>query len=81
MEMRGTSRNLGENIRPKCKLFQDTSCFKSLTLYFQQVLLLTEIKSVSAILKTRNIKTIFEEVKHVDRIKFDETVLKAFGNF
>jgi len=75
MEMRGTSRNLGA-------LDLNANYFKTLRVLNPDLLsasAIKEIKKAFQPLKTRNIKTIFEEVKQVDRIKFDETVLKAFG--
>lgn len=75
MEMRGTSRNLGA-------LDLNANYFKTLRVLNPDLLsasAIKEIKKAFQPLKARNIKTIFEEVKQADRIKFDKTVLKAFG--
>lgn len=75
MEMRGTSRNLGA-------LDLNANYFKTLRVLNPDLLSTSsakEIKNAFQPLKARKIKTIFEEVKQVDRIKFDKTVLKAFG--
>ena len=75
MEMRGTSRNLGA-------LDLNANYFKTLRVLNPDLLSANSIKEIKKAfqpLKARNIKTIFEEVKQVDRMNFDKTVLKAFG--
>ena len=74
IELRGTSRNLGA-------LDLNANYFKSLRFLNPNSLSnksITEIKKAFAPLKSRSIKTIFEEVKQADRIKFDKVVLKAY---
>jgi hypothetical protein len=74
IELRGTSRNLGA-------LDLNANYFKSLRFLNPNSLSnksITEIKKAFAPLKSRSIKTIFEEVKQADRIIFDKVVLKAY---
>lgn len=75
VEMRGTSRNLGA-------LDLNANYFKTLRVLNPDLLSaksIKEIKKAFQPLKTRLIKTIFDEVKQIDRLNFDKTVLKAFG--
>jgi hypothetical protein len=75
MEMRGTSRNLGA-------LDLNANYFKTLRVLNPDLLSaksIKEIKKAFQPLKSRAIKTIFEEVKQKDRMNFDKAVLKGFG--
>lgn len=75
MEMRGTSRNLGA-------LDLNANYFKTVRVLNPDLLSpnsIKEIKKAFQPLKSREIKTIFEEVKQTERQNFDKTVLKAFG--
>lgn len=75
MEMRGTSRNLGA-------LDLNANYFKTLRVLNPDLLSaksIKEIKKAFQPLKSRAIKTIFEEVKQTDRMNFDKAVLKGFG--
>ena len=75
MEMRGTSRNLGA-------LDLNANYFKTLRVLNPDLLSaksIKEIKKAFQPLKSRVIKTIFEEVKQKDRLNFDKAVLKGFG--
>ena len=75
IEMRGTSRNLGA-------LDLNANYFKKLRVLNPALLSANSVKEIKKAfqpLKARAIKTIFEEVKQIDRINFDKRVLKAFG--
>jgi hypothetical protein len=74
-EMRGTDRNQGA-------LDLNANYFKKLRILNPDLLSansIEKIKNAFQPLKSRAIKTILEEVKQIDRINFDKTVLKAFG--
>lgn len=75
IEMRGTSRNLGA-------LDLNANYFKALRVLNPNKLNAQgkrQILKAFQPLKQREIGTFFEEIKKVDRINFDKTVLKAFG--
>jgi len=75
IEMRGTSRNLGA-------LDLNANYFKVLRVLDPNKLTVQAKKQILSAfrpLKNSQIGTVFEEIKKVDRIDFDKTVLKAFG--
>ncbi len=75
IEMRGTSRSLGA-------LDLNANYFKSLKVLNPNKLSKDDKKSIKTAflpLKNREIGTVFEELKSIDRINFDKVVLKAFG--
>jgi hypothetical protein len=74
IELRGTARNLGV-------LDLNANYFKTLKILNPNLLSeksKIEIKNAFEPLKSRKIKTIFEEVKQKDRINFDKTVLNVY---
>ncbi|MBX7046670.1 MAG: N-6 DNA methylase [Ignavibacteria bacterium] len=75
IEMKGTTRNLGA-------LDLNANYFKNLKILNPELLSKESIEAIKDVfkpLKSREIKTIFEELKEKDRIIFDTTVLKAFN--
>jgi len=75
IEMKGTSRSLGAldlnaNYFKQLRILNPDSLSKKQTV---------EIIEIFQPLKTRPVKTIFEEIKMNDRINFDKVILRCFG--
>jgi hypothetical protein len=75
LEMRGTSRNLGA-LDLNANYFKHLRVLNPNSLSNEQKDLIIEAFQR---LKTRPVKTIFQEVEMDDRINFDQTVLRCFG--